>query len=182
MHALIDQGARERLSSTTMPVTACGLPVKAERPQDRLFIPALSRSGCVQNLYRAGKIELETVPQGTLAERIRIAVQALADSTRQHSDAACRGQRGVSSTAGSGVSMPTMHSSAQADRWGTHLLPAELCADGYGGQLHRGGEHVVELGEFEAESVDTPGIFVDRVVHVPEPLDEDAMYAADKAT
>ena len=44
------------------------------RPQDHLLVPALAPTRwCSKTLYRAGKIELEIVPQGTLAERMRAA-------------------------------------------------------------------------------------------------------------
>ena len=40
---------------------------------------------------------------------------------------------------------------------------------------------IVELGELEPENVMTPGIFVDRVVHIPDPLDENALFQAELA-
>jgi 3-oxoadipate CoA-transferase alpha subunit len=37
---------------------------------------------------------------------------------------------------------------------------------------------VVEAGQLDAEAIVTPGIFVDRIVHVPAPQQESALIAA----
>jgi 3-oxoadipate CoA-transferase alpha subunit len=37
---------------------------------------------------------------------------------------------------------------------------------------------VVDAGQLDAESIVTPGIFVDRIVHVPSPQQESALIAA----
>ena len=147
-----------------------------------------------ETLYRAGKIELETVPQGTLAERIRIAGAGIGGFYTPTSvgtplaegkeERVIDGRRMV-------LESPLHADYAlikawKADRWGNLIY--RRAAQNFAPLMAMAAkttivqvQHVVELGEFEAESVDTPGIFVDRVVHVPEPLDEDAMYAADKA-
>ena len=46
---------------------------RGQRPQDHLLLPAAGDSWVFDGLYRAGTIELEVVPQGNLAERMRAA-------------------------------------------------------------------------------------------------------------
>ena len=131
-------------------------------------------------LYRAGKVELELVPQGNLAERIRAAgagvgafytptgfgtLLAEGKETRHingrdyvleypiHGDVALiRAERG--------------------DRWGN--LTYRQAARNFGPVMAMAARctvasvhEVLELGQLDPEAIVTPGIFVHRVVRVP---------------
>lgn len=198
MHGLIDQGARElTVINNNAGNGHVGLAALLEAERARKIVCSFPRSRdpvVFETLYRAGKIELETVPQGTLAERIRIAGAGIGGFYTPTSvgtplaegkeERVIDGRRMV-------LESPLHADYAlikawKADRWGNLIY--RRAAQNFAPLMAMAAkttivqvQHVVELGEFEAESVDTPGIFVDRVVHVPEPLDEDAMYAADKA-
>ncbi len=132
-------------------------------------------------LHVQGKLELDIVPQGTLAERIR--------------------------AAGSGITgfyTPTAADTVIADGRETREIGGRLClleyplpgdvalidawqGDRWGNLTYREAQrnfnpimamsapltiaqvkHIVELGDIEPGHVHTPGIFVRRLVHVPE--------------
>ena len=147
-----------------------------------------------ETLYRAGEIELETVPQGTLAERIRIAGVGIGGFFTPTSVGTPLAE-GKEERFIDGRRMVLEHplpadyaliKAWKADRWGNLIY--RRAAQNFAPLMAMAAkttivqvQEIVELGELEAESVMTPGIFVDRVVHVPQPLDEDALYAADKA-
>ena len=75
LHALIDQGAKNlTVVNNNTGSGHVGLAALIENGQVRKMIcsfPRTANSTVFPDLYRAGKIELELVPQGTLAERIR---------------------------------------------------------------------------------------------------------------
>ena len=74
---LIDRAPATSPSSATTPATAtvglAALLKAGRRPEGHLLVSAAGRPYVFDALYRAGKIELELVPQGNLAERIRAA-------------------------------------------------------------------------------------------------------------
>ena len=75
IHALIDQGARDlTIVNNNAGTGQLGLAKLLEAGQVSKVIcsfPRSAKSVVFQDLYKAGKIELEVVPQGTLAERLR---------------------------------------------------------------------------------------------------------------
>ncbi|MBV1901944.1 MAG: 3-oxoacid CoA-transferase subunit A, partial [Kordiimonadaceae bacterium] len=75
IHALIDQGAKDlTVINNNTGNGEVGLAALIGAGRVRKMIcsyPRSSQSKIFPELYRAGKIELEIVPQGTLAERIR---------------------------------------------------------------------------------------------------------------
>ena len=75
IHALIDQGTRDlTVVNNNTGSGHVGLAALIENRQVRKMIcsfPRTANSLVFPELYRAGEIELELVPQGTLAERIR---------------------------------------------------------------------------------------------------------------
>ncbi|HWK99601.1 MAG TPA: 3-oxoacid CoA-transferase subunit A, partial [Parapedobacter sp.] len=77
IEALIDQGAKDlTIVSNNAGNGETGLAglLKAGRVRKILCsFPRMSHSHVFESLYRAGKIELELVPQGNLAERLRAA-------------------------------------------------------------------------------------------------------------
>ena len=138
--------------------------------------------------YLAGEIELELVPQGTLAERIRAGgagIPAFYTPTGF----------GTEMAQGKPVAEFEGRSYVQ-ERWlkaDVALIKAEL-ADRKGNLTYRKAarnfaplmamaakttivqaSRVVEPGGIDPEQVVTPGIFVDRVVEVAEPMQEETL-------
>jgi len=131
-------------------------------------------------LYRAGKIELELVPQGNLAERIRAAgagIGGFFTPTGAGTELA-RGKE----TREIGGRLYVLESPLAADvaliqaergdRWGN--LVYRKTARNFGpimamaAKLSIASVHeVAALGELDPEHIVTPGIFVQRVVRVP---------------
>ncbi|OJY71781.1 MAG: 3-oxoadipate CoA-transferase [Rhodospirillales bacterium 70-18] len=142
--------------------------------------PRSANSTIFEELYRAGRIELEIVPQGTMAERIRAAgagVGAFFTPTGVGTKMA----EGKEVRDINGRTMILEHAlrgdfalveAWQADRWGNltyrrsgrNFNPVmAMAADTTIVQS----QHIVDLGGLDPEHIVTPGIFVDRVVHVP---------------
>src|SRR6202161_3620344 len=138
-----------------------------------------------EELYRAGKIELEIVPQGTMAERIRAAgagipafFPAPAVGTKL---AAGKEEREIAGrkylleeALGGDVALIEAW---EADRWGN--LTYRSSARNFNPIMATAAQltivqsqHIVELGALDPEKIMTPGVYVNRVVHVPygEPL------------
>ena len=131
-------------------------------------------------LYRAGEIELELVPQGNLAERIRAAgagIGAFFTPTGYGTELAEGKETRVIDGRGYVLEYPihadfALIKAERGDRWGN--LVYRKTARNFGPimataakctivQVHE----IVELGELDPEAVVTPGIFVKRVVEVP---------------
>lgn len=138
--------------------------------------------------YLAGEIGLELVPQGTLAERIR---------------AGGAGIPAFYTSSSYGTEIAEGKPQAEFDgrmyvqeRWlkaDVALIKAEI-ADRKGNLTYRKAarnfsplmamaakitvvqaSHIVEPGEIDPENVVTPGIFVNRIVEVPNPSQEEAL-------
>ncbi len=142
--------------------------------------PRSAGSTVFEELYRAGKIELEIVPQGTLAERMRAAgagVGAFYTPTAYGTKLA-QGKEVREINGKPHVLEYALHGDValveawQADRWGNLIYRASgqnfnpVMATAAKTTIVQT-QHVVELGELDPEKIMTPGIFVDRVVHVP---------------
>jgi 3-oxoadipate CoA-transferase alpha subunit len=131
-------------------------------------------------LYRDGKIELELVPQGTLAERIRAAAAGV-PAFFTPTGAGTQLTAGKESRTINGrlcVLEEALHADValleawQADRWGN--LTYRLSGRNFNPVMAGAAkltvvqtQHVVELGGLDPDQIITPGIFVNRVVHVP---------------
>ena len=80
IHALIDQGAKDlTVVSNNCGSGEVGLAALLKAGRVRKVVcsfPRTANSTVFPDLYHSGKIELELVPQGTLAERIRAGGQA----------------------------------------------------------------------------------------------------------
>jgi 3-oxoadipate CoA-transferase, alpha subunit len=142
--------------------------------------PRSSTSTIFEELYRAGKIELEIVPQGTLAERIRAAGAGVGGFYTPTS-VGTKLAEGKETREIDGRMMVLEHplrgdfalvEAWQADRWGNLTFNKSgrnfnpvmaMAADCTIVQA----QHIMELGAIDPEAIVTPGIFVDRVVHVP---------------
>jgi 3-oxoadipate CoA-transferase, alpha subunit len=143
--------------------------------------PRQSDSFVFDELYRAGRIELELVPQGNLAERIRAAGAGIG---------AFYTPTGVGTLVAEGKETRTIDgrdyvleyplradfalvSALAGDRWGN--LVYRKTARNFGPIMAAASgttivqvDRVVGLGELDPETVVTPGIFVDRLVAVGE--------------
>jgi len=133
-----------------------------------------------ETLYRAGKIELEIVPQGTLAERMHAAgagVPAFFTATGVGTKMA-QGKEHREINGRTYILEHALHGDValveawEADRWGNltyrhagrNFNP--ICAMAAKTTIVQA-QHLRELGEIDPDNVHTPGIFVDRVLHVP---------------
>ena len=131
-------------------------------------------------LYRAGRIELELVPQGNLAERIRAAgagIGGFFTPTGYGTDLA-KGKETREIDGRKYVFETPLHADvalikAEAgDRWGN--LVYRKTARNFGPIMAMAAKttiasvhDVVPLGALDPEAIVTPGIFVQRVVKVP---------------
>ena len=183
--ALIASGARElTIVNNNAGNGDTGLAALLAAGQVRKIVcsfPRQSDSWVFDRLYRAGEIELELVPQGNLAERIRAAgagigaffsptgVGTLLAEGKEERE--IDGRRYV-------LEYPiradyALISAYRADRWG-NLVYRET-ARNFGPIMATAAtttivqvDEVVDLGGLDPETVVTPGIFVDRVVAVGE--------------
>ncbi len=184
LDGLIEQGARDLVmvannagSGTT------GLARLIALGRVRRMICSFPRStGSVafEEAFKAGRIELEIVPQGTLAERIRAAgagVGAFYTPTA-YGTLLAEGKETREIGGRMHVLEQALHADLalveawRADRWGN--LTFRLSGRNFNPIMATAAartvvqcQHVAELGELDPEAVVTPGIYVDRVVHVP---------------
>ncbi len=184
--ALIDQGARD-LTVVTNNAGSGRTDVAKLMATGRVrkvvcSYPRSAGSVVFEELYAAGKIELELVPQGTLSERMRAAGAGIggfytptAVGTRLADGKEIRTLDGRDYVLEKPLKGDVALLKAElADRWGnlTYRMAARnfaptmaMAADVTVVQARR----IVDLGGISPEDVITPGIFVDRVVEVPNP-------------
>jgi 3-oxoadipate CoA-transferase alpha subunit len=144
--------------------------------------PRTSGSVVFEEMYSAGKLELELVPQGTLSERMRAAAAGIggfytptAAGTKLAEGKETREIDGRDYVLEKPLKGDVALVKAErADRWGN--LTYRLAARNFGPTMAAAADltivqarEIVELGGIDPESVVTPGLFVDRVVHVPNP-------------
>ncbi|MGD0906753.1 MAG: 3-oxoacid CoA-transferase subunit A [Candidatus Acidiferrales bacterium] len=178
---LIEQGARELIVVANNAGNGqIGLARLIALGRVRKVICSFPRSiGSVvfDQLYREGKIELELVPQGTLAERIRAAGAGVtafytptAVGTKLAQGKEIREVNGKTCILEEALYGDLALVEAwKADRWGNltyrksgrNFNPVMATAAKTTVAL---AHYVMELGELDPESIVTPGIFVDRVV------------------
>jgi len=142
--------------------------------------PRQSDSWIFDGLYRAGKIELEVVPQGNLAERMRAAGAGIG---------AFFSPTGVGTPLAEGKETRTIDGRDYVLEYpirGDVALIRAHVADRIGNLVYRKTarnfgpvmataatvtiaqvSRVVDVGELDPENVVTPGIYVDRIVEVP---------------
>ncbi len=184
VEGLIEQGARDLVCVANNAGTGhTGLARLMELGRVRRIICTFPRSvGSVvfEELYSAGKIELEIVPQGTLAERLRAAgagIPAFYTATAAGTQLA-RGKEQREIGGRTYILEHALHGDValveawQADRWGNLVFRSS--GRNFNPVMAMAGrltivqtQHLAELGELDPEAVATPGIFVDRVLHVP---------------
>ncbi|HOJ03323.1 MAG TPA: 3-oxoacid CoA-transferase subunit A [Bacteroidota bacterium] len=194
IHALVDQGARElTIVSNNTGSGHVGLASLIEQGRVRKMIcsfPKTANSVVFPELYERGEIELELVPQGTMAERIR-----------------CGGAGIPAFYTPTSVNTPLAEGKETRDFHGvTHVLEHAIRADFALVKCHRADRYgnlvynktarnfgpvmctaarvtiaqsreLVDVGGIDPECVVTPGIFVQRVLHVAHPQDESTLVA-----
>lgn len=183
IEALIEQGAKDLTCVANNAGTGhVGLARLMELGRVSKIICSFPRSaGSVvfEELYRQGKIELEIVPQGTMAERMRAAgagVPAFFTATsvgtplaRGKEEREFNGRRYVMEHAlNADVALVEAW---EGDRWGN--LSYRASGQNFNAVMATAAEltivqvsNIRELGEIQPEHVHTPGIFVNRVIHV----------------
>ena len=130
--------------------------------------------------YRSGELELELVPQGTLAERIRAGgagIGGFYTPTAYGTRLAERKETKRIDGRDYVLELPirgdyALIKAERADRWGN--LTYRMTARNFSPVMAMAAKctvatvnEIVELGQIDPESVVTPGIFVKRVVRVP---------------
>ena len=142
--------------------------------------PRAAKSTVFEDLYKAGKIELELVPQGTMAERMRAAGAGVG---------AFYTPTGVGTRMAEGKEVREINGRQMVLEYalyGDYALVEAWEADRWGNLTYRKSgmnfnpvmataaactivqaQHILELGQLDPERIDTPGIFVSRVLHVP---------------
>ncbi len=182
--AMIAQGARDlTIVSNNAGNGDVGLALLLKAKRVRKIVcsfPRQSDSWHFDALYRSGEIELELVPQGNLAERIRAAGAGIGAfyTPTGYGTLLAEGKETRAIGGKCYVLEYAIHGDfalikAQAgDRWGN--LVYRKTARNFGpimaaaaactiAQVHE----VVTLGDLDPEAVATPGIYVHRIVEVP---------------
>ena len=184
--ALIEQGAKELvIASNNAGNAEYGLAALLKAGRVRKVIcsfPRQADSWVFDGLYRAGKIELELVPQGTLAERIRAAgagIGGFFTPTAYGTDLANGKETRVIDGKPYVLEAPlhgdvALISAFKGDRWGN--LTYRKTSRNFGPIMASAAKltiaqvrEVMPLGGLDPEAVVTPGIYVKRVVHVAKP-------------
>lgn len=197
IHALIDHGAGNlTVVSNNTGSGHVGLAALIENRQVKKMIcsfPRTANSKVFPELYYNGEIELELVPQGTLAERIRAGGAGIpafytpaSVNTPLAEGKETRIFNGHSYVMEYGIRADfSLVKCKTADRYGNLLY--NKTARNFGPIMCTAANttivqarEIVDLGEIDPETVVTPGIFVQRVVHVPYPADESKLVADDR--
>src|SRR5467141_2761753 len=182
--ALIAQGARElTIVNNNAGHAEFGVAALLKAGRVRKIVcsyPRQTDSHVFDALYRAGKIELELVPQGTLSERMRAAgagIGAFYTPTGYGTDLAKGKETRTIEGKGCVLEHPlagdvALVKAERGDRWGN--LVYRKSARNFGPTMASAAKctiaqvyETVELGGLDPECIVTPGIFVTRVVKVP---------------
>lgn len=189
LHALLDHGASElTIVSNNTGNGEIGLAALIANGRVTKFVcsyPRSSNGWVFAEAYHSKRVELEVVPQGTLAERIRAGGAGipafytpttggtlLAEGKEQRAfygrphvlETAIRGDIALIKAAKADT-LGNLIYSKTARNFGPIMATAADCTIT---QV----QSVVERGELDPESIATPSIFVDHVVCIAEPLSE----------
>jgi 3-oxoadipate CoA-transferase alpha subunit len=185
---LIEQGARDlTVVNNNAGNGDTGLAALLKTGRVRKIIcsfPRQADSWVFDELYRAGKIELELVPQGNLAERLRAAgagVGAFFTPTgfgtelAKHADGTPKETRHINGK-DYVLEYPiygdvALIKAEAGDRWGNLIY--RKAARNFGPVMATAAKRtiatvheIVELGQIDPEHVVTPGIFVSQIVQI----------------
>jgi 3-oxoadipate CoA-transferase alpha subunit len=189
IEGLIEQGAKDlTVVANNSGVGYVGLAKLLDTGRVRKIVCSFPRTAdpvVFERLWREGKIELECVPQGTMAERMRAAgagIPAFYTPTAVGTKlAAGKEEREIHGR--KYILEEALHGDLalveawEADRWGN--LTYRSSARNFNPVMATAAkltvvqsQHIVELGALDPEKIATAGIFVDRVLHVPygEPM------------
>src|SRR5271166_5645639 len=179
IEALRKTGAKDlTVVSNNAGVDGVGLGVLLETGQIKKMVSSyVGENKIFANLYLSGKLELEFNPQGTLAERIGAGIPAFFTKT------------GVGTIVAEGKEIRDFNNEAYLMETGLVAdvsLVHAFMGDTEGNLVYRKTarnfnpvmatagkltiaevEHLVSPGDIEADHIATPGIFVHRVIHVP---------------
>jgi 3-oxoadipate CoA-transferase alpha subunit len=198
IHALIDHGAGDlTVINNNTGNGEVGLAALIGNGQVRKMIcsfPRSSQSRVFPELYKAGRIELELVPQGTLAERIRAAgagIPAFFTPTTVGTVLA-EGKEVREFDGRTYVMEPWLKADFALVKCETADLVGNLTynktARNFAPLMCMAAattvvqaSKVVPAGAIDPEHVITPGIFVNRVVEVTDPVHEDVLIAAGRS-
>ena len=195
IHALIDQGASNLTvinNNTGSGEVGLAALIKAKRVTKMICsYPRTANSTVFPELYRSGETELELVPQGTLAERIRAGGSGIPAFYTPTS---------VGTPLGEGKESRSFQDREYVLEYGLtadFALIKGRVADIHGNVVYNktarnfsplmamaGNVTVVQatkispLGDIDPETIITPGIFVNRVVEVSEPALESQLVEA----
>lgn len=197
IHALIDQGAKDlTIVSNNTGNGHIGLAALIENRQVRKMIcsfPRTAHSVVFPELYKNGEIELELVPQGTLAERIRAGgagIPAFYTPTSVNTPLAegkeIRNFDGKDFVMEYGIRADfALVKCKTADRYGNLLY--NKTARNFGPIMCMAAKSaivqtakLVETGEIDPEIVVTPGIFVKKVVEINNPVSENQLIKEER--
>jgi 3-oxoadipate CoA-transferase alpha subunit len=197
IHALIDHGAKNlTVVSNNTGSGRVGLAALIANHQVAKMIcsyPRSANSMVFPELYRKGEIKLELVPQGTLAERIRAGgagipafytatsigtVLAEGKESRKFGDREYVMEHGLCADF-------ALVKAEKADRHGNLIY--NKTARNFGPIMCTAAKvaivqvkETVEVGELNAEGIVTQGIFVNRIVVVPNPAQESQLVKEDR--
>ncbi|NQV41293.1 MAG: 3-oxoacid CoA-transferase subunit A [Candidatus Marinimicrobia bacterium] len=195
IHRLIDLGSKNlTVVSNNTGSGNVGIAALIANRQVRKMIcsfPRSTNSVVFPELYRAGEIELELVPQGTLAERIRAGGAGIpafyTPSSVNTPLAEGKEQRefnGQTYVLEYGIKADfSLVKCQSADRYGN--LTYNKTARNFSPIMCTAADitivqakYMVEAGEIDPETVVTPGIFVNRVVEITDPAHESILVAS----
>ena len=182
--ALIDRGSRElTIVNNNAGNGDTGLAALLAAGRVRKIIcsfPRQADSHHFDRLYRAGQLELELVPQGNLAERIRAAGAGIGGffTPTGYGTLLAEGKETREIDGRMHVLESPIHAdyalikAERGDRWGN--LTYRMTARNFGPIMAMAAKitvatvhEIVPLGSLDPEAVVTPGLFVQRVVQVP---------------
>jgi len=194
IHALIDQGATNLTvvnNNTGSGEVGLAALIKAGRVSKMICsFPRTANSTVFPKLYHSGETQLELVPQGTLAERIRAggagipafytptSVGTGLDEGKEH-----RSFDGREYVLEPGLRADfALIKGKAADRYGNVIY--NKTARNFSPLMAMAGAvtivqaaKILPAGELDPEGIVTPGIFVNRVVDVPNPAHESVLVA-----
>lgn len=194
IHRLIDLGSKNlTVVSNNTGSGNVGIAALIENRQVKKMVcsyPRSTNSVVFPELYRNGEIELELVPQGTLAERIRAGGAGIPAFYTPSS---------VNTPLADGKETREFDGEAYVMEYGIH---ADFClvkchyADRYGNLTYNKtarnfspimctaatttivqAKQIVNPGDIDPEVVVTPGIFVNRIVEISDPAHESILVA-----
>ncbi len=183
IEAVRQSGAKDLIVvSNNAGVDGIGLGVLLESGQiSKMISSYVGENKTFANLYLSGRLELEFNPQGTLAERIRAGGAGIP---------AFFTKTGVGTVVADGKEIRDFHGEAFVMETGliadvslVHAWKGDTegnlvyrkTARNFNPMMASAGkitvaevEHLVPAGEIDPDHIHTPGIFVQRIVHVPD--------------